>query len=154
LPAGQVEHCQALLHCQKLYKTASLSGQVEDCKAESTPAIKAALGLHISSLAERNGCCQVHATSPCRCHYAIRPCNHVPIITDYCRTQQVARANIKNIKKDLEKPSRSMGLQKGSCMLSLTADHEMLGGEEAWDCPQCRDILQVTKTVALLHVQL
>jgi len=36
-----------------------------------------------------------------------------------------------------------MGLQKGSLALSFTADHQMLGGEEAWDCPQCRGSFQV-----------
>ena len=75
------------------------------------------------------------------------PATRSPISTNYCRAEQVARANIQNIKEDLENPSRSMGLQKGGLVLSLTADHETLEGEVEWN-RQCRGSFQVMKSAA------
>ncbi len=59
------------------------------------------------------------------CHWTLQPDSHHYQLLQ-SRAEQVARGNIKSTKEDVENPSRSMGLQKGSFAMSFTADHQML----------------------------
>lgn len=108
--SAQAEHCQTetlqmcqqdklktVNHCctaRSFTKLPAYQGDLKTAKQRATPAIKAALGLHISPLAERNGCCQVHATSPCRCHYAIGPCNQNPHQYQLLQSRAAGQGNI------------------------------------------------------------